>query len=135
MSYRTYIENSQIFGNHERYPKWFAFLKTQGIEPDEDGQYEGDITDVMGMILVLEEIVCDIEKDRRERIDSLIAKCENTKTYSEMKKIRNHTACSIFSFEDTYFTLLHQDKNEKFGTSLLDELIKYTENGYMFLPY
>ena len=37
MSYRTRINNIQIFGNDECYPEWMDFLKSKDIEIDEDG--------------------------------------------------------------------------------------------------
>lgn len=63
MSYRTIInEKQQLFGNNDSYKKWIVFIKSQGIAVDEDECYEGEITDIMGAITVLEEIVMDLEK-------------------------------------------------------------------------
>ena len=35
MSYRTYIEDTQIFGNNECYKDWIEFIKSKNIEVDE----------------------------------------------------------------------------------------------------
>ena len=32
MAYRTYINNTQVFGNNEYYPEWTTYLKSKGIE-------------------------------------------------------------------------------------------------------
>ena len=37
MSYRTSVNGVQIFGNNEYYKEWTDFLKSKGIEIDEDG--------------------------------------------------------------------------------------------------
>ena len=66
MSYRTYIEDTQVFGNHEHYPEWIEFIKSQGITVSDDGEYDGYITDIMGMISVAEKIVMNMERGRRE---------------------------------------------------------------------
>ena len=47
MSYRTYVNNIQIFGNDESFKEWFLFLESQGIEIDEEGHYDGYISDLL----------------------------------------------------------------------------------------
>jgi hypothetical protein len=69
MSYRTYIEDVQVFGNNESYPEWFAFIRSQGIDIDEDGCYEGDVHDVMGMFAAIDKITRQLVQER----DALIA--------------------------------------------------------------
>ena len=56
MSYRTRVNNTQIFGNNEYYIEWEHFIKSQGIEIDDDGCYDGEITDVMGMFDAIDKI-------------------------------------------------------------------------------
>ena len=34
MSYRTYVEGVQIFGNNEGYNEWIEFIRSQGIKID-----------------------------------------------------------------------------------------------------
>lgn len=71
MSYRTKIENFQIFGNNESYEEWINFIKSQGIIINEEGLYSGEIKDFMGMITVLENITMNIEKERMEKREKL----------------------------------------------------------------
>ena len=47
MAYRTRVNGVQIFGNNEYYEEWAEFLKSKGIEIDEDGCYDGEIDDVL----------------------------------------------------------------------------------------
>lgn len=68
MSYRTWVENTQIFGNNECYQEWLDFIKNSGIDlEDDDGFYEGEITDVMGALTVIENIVENLADDMKER--------------------------------------------------------------------
>ena len=53
MSYRTTIEDFQIFGNNETYPEWLEFIKSQGITIDEEGNYSGEIHDYKRIDLVV----------------------------------------------------------------------------------
>lgn len=64
MSYRTYVNNYQIFGNEEYYDEWIEFIQSQGIEVDEEGCYEGEITDFMSGLVVCENIVNKLEKEK-----------------------------------------------------------------------
>ena len=41
MSYRIRVNGVQIFGNNESYPEWEEFIRSQGIEIGEEGNYEG----------------------------------------------------------------------------------------------
>jgi len=68
MSYRTYINGTQIFGNNESYPEWFDFLKSKGIEVDEDCIYDGYITDLQGMFNVIDTITRGLINDRHEEV-------------------------------------------------------------------
>lgn len=36
MSYRTYVNNEQVFGNNEYYQEWEEFITSKGIETDEE---------------------------------------------------------------------------------------------------
>ena len=36
MSYRTYVNDTQIFGNNECYPEWINYIKSKGIEVGEN---------------------------------------------------------------------------------------------------
>lgn len=138
MSYRTYIEDTQVFGNHERYPEWIEFIKSKGINVNEDGDYDGYITDIMGMISTAENIVMNMERKRREKYNDLLVLLKDKKASDKQEKtILHHSpyATSLFSFEHLFDELEHEDKESKFHTTLTDKLIDYTENAYMFIPY
>lgn len=115
MSYRTYINDVQVFGNNEYYPKWTNYLKSKGIVEDSDGCYEGELTDFMEALDVIEEIVIDMETERRTRKES---------------GEKFHTT-SIFDLGNIYDDVLNNPTEE----SLLDKELYYITNGYMFLPY
>lgn len=115
MSYRTYINDTQLFGNNEYYPEWITYLKSKGIEENEDGCYEGELTDFMEALDVIEEIVMNMEKERREN----------------KKNGERFHATSIFDLGNIYDNVLNNPTEE----SLLDKEMHYVENGYMFLPY
>ena len=68
MSYRTYINGTQIFGNNESYPEWLYFIKSKGIEVDEDCIYDGYITDLQGMFNVIDTITRGLINDRHEEV-------------------------------------------------------------------
>lgn len=143
MSYRTMIEDVQIFGNNESYPEWIAFLEQEGITIDDKGHYDGKIYDFMSMLEVLETIVFRLEKERQERIQTLQKQEQQAKpdrkAYFE-ERLHNpdspYYLCSIFDFQKNYRNALH-DKQDKdpFGPSLFDELSDIIKNSYCFLPY
>ena len=69
MSYRTYIEGKQVFGNNVCYREWDEFIKSCGIQMDEDGGYEGDITDVKGMFNTIDLITRRLIKERHRLVE------------------------------------------------------------------
>lgn len=139
MSYRTYINDVQIFGNNETYPEWLEFIKSQDIEINEEGHYKGEIKDFMAAMVVVESIVMRLEKERRERrneIEENLAKRTNL-TEEEKEQIRKHTygIKSLFDWSNIYDKLENDcNKNDKFGTSLFMELKEIVDNGYAFMP-
>lgn len=68
MSYRTYINGTQIFGNNESYPEWLEFIKSKGIEINEDGVYDGYIDDLQGMFNVIDIITQSLINKRHEEV-------------------------------------------------------------------
>lgn len=68
MSYRTYINHTQIFGNNESYPEWLYFIKSKGIEVNEDCIYDGYITDLQGMFNVIDTITRGLINNRHEEV-------------------------------------------------------------------
>lgn len=121
MSYRTYINEKQVFGNHECYKEWIDFLKKQGIDVNEENEYDGYITDFMGALQVIEDIVLNMEKQRMQK---------NSEIKSEKCKYS-----SLFDWSHIPTKLENEDKNDKFHTSLFDELFDIVETGYAFLPF
>ena len=69
MAYRTRINGVQIFGNNEYYEEWANFLKSKGIEIDEDGCYDGEIDDVMGMFETIDKITKLLIKEQHENVE------------------------------------------------------------------
>ena len=68
MAYRTYVNGRQIFGNNDYYEDWIDFLKSKGINIDEDGIYRGEIDDVMGMFSVIDKITRELINERHEEV-------------------------------------------------------------------
>lgn len=86
--------------------RWVEFIKSQGIEVDGDGHYDGYFWDFMGALTVLE--------------DMTMYKAEQyQKEYGE----------SIFDWSEIPGEMKHH------RISLLDETLDIVENGIMFIPY
>jgi len=112
MSYRTYIENTQVFGNNDYYKEWADFIESQGIKIDEDGAYDGEITDAQGMFDVINKITKELIKERHKQVE----KGETCfgKPYKELADLTD---------------LIHEDENILFSNMYM---INHT---YCFLPY
>ena len=108
MSYKTYVNDTQIFGNNESYPEWIAYIKSKGIEVGENDSYTGELDNFMEALDVIESIVMKLEKERRA---------------FHLK--------SIFDLGEIYNAVAAGQNDE----SLLDKEIEYVDNAYMFLPY
>lgn len=116
MSYRTNVNDIQIFGNNECYPEWIDFIKSQGIEVDEDYGYRGEITDIMGAITAIEKIILRLEAERREK---------------------QPISTSLFDFRKDYDEIIEQDikfPNDDYNTSLTDQMMELRKNAYIFMP-
>ena len=68
MSYRTRINDTQVFGNNEYYKEWIDFLKSEGIEIDEEGCYDGYITNLQGMFNVIDKITRRLIDERHQEV-------------------------------------------------------------------
>ena len=115
MSCRTYINNTQVFGNNECYPEWIKYVESKGITVGEEGDYEGEIDDFMEALDVVELIVIRLESERRER----------------KKKGEKFCSQSIFDLGDIYDEVVENPEEE----SLLDKEFHFLKCGYMFMPY
>lgn len=137
MSYRTYVNGVQLFGNNDCYPEWIEFIKSQGIEVNERCGYFGEVKDFMAMLQVVEQITLRIEKDRRLMKKELM---KALKTLPEENRKEAYAKFapqvkSIFDLTSIPNELENDKKNDKFVTSLFDELTEYIRSGYAFLPY
>lgn len=115
MSYRTYIDGTQIFGNNDWYEEWADFLRSHDIEIDEDGCYEGEIDDVMGMFEVIDRITKKIIRERHEKVLRGEKNWRN-EPYKEMTDLSD----SIYLDDTTPILTFNQ---------------QMIENAYCFLPY
>ena len=142
MGYRTYVEDTQVFGNNEFYPEWIEFLKKQGVEVDEDCLYDGYITDVMGAIDVIETIIIRLETEAREKHEQLVNAGAYDKATDKKKreKVRElfWDTDSLFNFTSNYDQwqgLKKMSHNDRLMSSLTDEMIRVVNNGYVFISY
>ena len=69
MSYHTWINGEEIFGNNEYYDEWIDFIKSKGIEVDEDGCYEGEINDVQGIFETVDKITRRLIDERHKEVE------------------------------------------------------------------
>lgn len=123
MSYRTCINDVQVFGNGEYYPEWIDFIKSQGIEIDEDGDYEGYITDFMGAVNTIEQIILRLNKEREAKKQLL------------GNSIGKNQIESLFDFTNKIKRIESQALDETEGLSIFDELFDIIEMTYAFMPY
>ncbi len=126
MSYRTRINDCEIFGNNECYPEWIDFIKSQGIDIKPGNIYEGTIKDFMGALVIIEKITLRLTKERHERINEL-----KNKGYDQ-----SHLPKELFDWSNA---TQHIDpetlNNNTYGTSLFDKLTEIIDESYAFYPY
>ena len=138
MSYRTYINHVQVFGNNEFYQEWLDFIQSQGIEVSEECTYDGEITDVMGAIKTIEKIILRLAEEHNEHVVSLpvanaIAKDDISPEKKE-SELQTHSFShnSMFDFTRTYKNILW-DQKDKYGMKLTDHMMFVKNNGYIFM--
>lgn len=131
MSYRTCVEGKQIFGNHEYYSEWIEFIKSQGVTVDEDGNYDGYITDFMGALVVIETIVLRLNKEREE----LKEKLNGSVGVQKIESLFDFTNIPNKLIEQEEFHRTHEGSDPKYDNSLFDLLIDAIDNTYAFMPY
>lgn len=115
MSYRTYVNNKQVFGNNEYYQEWEKFITSKGIEIDEDGCYEGEVDDVMGMFEVIDKITRRLINERHQQVVNK-EKDFMGNSYTELTDLSN----SIW-LDDEHSILMFNER--------------MVSNAYCFLPY
>lgn len=118
MSYRTYVNEHQIFGNNEYYQEWFDFIESQGIVVSDEFTYDGYITDVMGAIKAIEQIILRKAKESEETIIG-----RNGKTFKH---------CKLFDFSNEYEKII-MDREDKYGMELTDHIMFIEDIAYMFM--
>lgn len=128
MSYRTYVNGVQVFGNNEHYPEWLDFIREQGIEIGEENQYEGHITDFMGAMETVENIVLRIEKEILENRMSLCGHGTKAALLAEKRYP------SLFDLTGIKRKLEDTAGDPGYRPRLFDELYDRIDNGYLFMP-
>ena len=130
MSYRTTVNGVQIFGNNEYYPEWIDFVKEQGID-EEDGEYDGEIMDIMGAVKTIEDIVLRLEREHRE--DGIGHDYDSHYIVATNETMKNKRYRSLFDFSGIYDKTL-SEKGRTYRQSLTDRLLEIQENAYVFMP-
>lgn len=115
MSYRTNVNNCQIFGNNEWYQDWVDFIKSEGIEVDEDGLYDGYIDNLQGMFDVIDKITRRLIDKRHEQVIAGELTWEG-KPYTELTDLSD----SMWLTDRTPVLMFN---------------IQMIEHAYCFLPY
>ena len=115
MSYRTNVNNTQIFGNNEYYVEWENFIKSHGIKIDDDGCYDGETDDVMGMFDAIDKITKRLIEERKRQIF-------NGETDYNGKPLPELTDLSNSMWLDDNTSIFMFDK-------------QMIEHAYCFLPY
>ena len=115
MSYRTFIDGTQIFGNNDFFEEWKEFIRSEGIEIDEDGCYEGEISNIMDMFDTIDKITRMLIKERHEDV----LKGKTDFKGNPLKELTDLSG-SIYLKDDVPLLM--------FG-------IEMVENAYCFLPY
>lgn len=139
MSYRVYVNDTQLFGNNESYPEWDDYVKSQGIEIGPEGGYDGEVTDFMSMLEVTERIVMRLEQERRDKYERVIASIARNpevtldKALESVKIIAGTN--SLFNLQAVPEEVERQKTDDRFRTSLFDELWESVMNCYAFMPY
>lgn len=141
MSYRTRINGTQIFGNNEYYPEWIEFIKSQGIVVGEDGDYEGRITDVMGALNTIEDIVFRLAAEKESRIITAdqaryavkaAGLGDVQKGYDVIRENeKDHNPIFDFSWQ---YKCMKFDREDVYGLSITDTLLNVIDTAYIFMP-
>ena len=109
MAYRTRVNDREVFGNNECYVDWIDFIKSKGIVVDEDGNYEGDIDDVMGMFAVVDKITRKLIAECHEEV------VKGVRTFDDKPKRELTDVENYYCFLPYQFYLAVKDKIERIG--------------------
>ncbi len=118
MAFRMRVNGKQLFGNNICYDQWTQYLLDQGFEIDEDGNFDGYLTDFDGALHVLESIVMDLESQRENQAAAGI------------KDVK-----SLFDLSDIKTAVTAQNAGQGvIHDNLFDQLFERVEYGFLFLP-
>ena len=131
MGYRTYINGNQFFGSNQHVEGWIDFIRSQGIEVDDDDHYDGYITDVMGAITTLETIVLKEEaKYRAENIQRMnVCKVPG----EDLRSSLLNQETSLLDFTSYYYDIVG-DNDAMYKKSLLDVNMDILKRGKVMTP-
>lgn len=139
MSYRVYVNDTQLFGNNESYPEWDDYIRSQGIEIDPEGKYDGEVKDFMELLEVTERIVMRLEKERREKYDRVMKSIQKNRDMKLDKALESVMlivgTSSIFNLQGIPDIISTQREDDPFRKSLFDYLYTATTTCYAFMPY
>ena len=132
MSYKTRVNDVQVFGNNEYYQEWLDFIRAQGIKIGEEGDYDGYITDFTGAVRTCEKIVLRLESEREETRSKLVRTAKDPMAAKDSPLVAQFT--SLFDLSDIKRTLDGQDPDCPVRLTLSGELIQRIKYGYLFIP-
>ena len=115
MAYRTRIEGVQVFGNNDYFQEYADFLEANGIKIDEDGMYDGYITDIKGLFDVIDKITRKLIAEQHERV-------ERDERYYDDRPAKELADLSASMWLNDRTPILWFNK-------------QMIENAYIFLPY
>lgn len=135
MSYKTYINDTQVFGNNEGYPEWIEYIKSKGIKVSEEYCYDGYLDDFMEALAVIEKITLRIESDIRKRNRAILLQAQSNPDLLEkqLQDIQERFPKSSWDFSGYYDEVT--DSKNKYKPMLFDKIMECVNHGYMFLPY
>ncbi len=128
MNYLTYINNQAIFEINQCHPEWIAYIKSKGIVVSDKNEYNGELTDFMEALTVIEQITSRLINERKE-----LLKHQNTNL-------------GFHSFDLSWICDSYQDKDQSNRInefkdedsdycSLFDYIHEEIHYNYIFLPY
>ena len=133
MSYRTYIENTQVFGNNDAFPEWIEFIRSQGIAIDPELKYDGYLHDFGAALSAVEAVAMRLDADARERRRSFEAQLLDPSSEIARKHLLSYPD-GLFDLSAIRARAEEYRANPQTGESLFDGLWELAGTGYLFLP-
>lgn len=132
MSYRISVNGIQLFGNNANYPEWDAYIRSQGIVPNEDGNYEGELKDFHAGILALEAIVKRLMAERKDEVDKQMPRIEKILATDPENAAARRLKDKLGSYFD--FSEYEYWVNDHIQT-VFDACWEIAAMGYAFMPF